>query len=108
MVNYILQKLEPTLFEKHTDDDRDSPWHEEKNVDILCMAIKVRSQTALPFEQYGIPEDVESCATALSQHYNKKGKALHGMKRDAVLAGYYKVDAPKQGYLQLGQQRGEA
>ena len=93
-MDYILNKLEPTLFPEEQPEDA---WFRADKIDLLCFALRVQKSTSLPHVTHEVDDTFEDVAAALSQHYLNIGKPLTIPPKtpEQLLEGYYHLESDK-------------
>ena len=75
-------------------------WWEEKELDVLCFALRIKKEATLPTVDYEIPETVGALGSALSQHYQSIGKPLHGKTAGDILKGYHHLTGVNKDHIE--------
>lgn len=89
-VTMILRGLEPTLFpELPAEQEGTQQWYTDKEIDVLCFALRVKKDSPLPTMTHQIDETLDDLITALSQHYKALGSPLKDKTSEQIMKGYF-------------------
>ena len=96
LLDFLLHSLEPTLFQLTCAEDA---WYKDDKLDLLCFALRVSQEKALPSVEYEGLESWTSLAAALSQHYEALGKPLTTpvKTQEELLQGYFREQTGADG-----------
>jgi hypothetical protein len=77
--------IEPNHFKRES---FEAEWSNEDIIGILCFALRVRRDSALPTKSHEV-ELLGDLVSAFSQRYASVGKPMENVSKNAILNGYY-------------------
>lgn len=96
LADHILHSLEPSIFKKVPPE---GAWYEQKKVDCVCFALRIKKKAALPQLARGESDSIEALTAALSQHYANIGQPLKDLAPEEIAKGYFRLNEESVNHL---------